>query len=286
MAALTVPVERSVVPSGAYYPLSWTERKAAALNIERPAYGSGTGPGLTKLVATVMIGALLLVGAACGGQEMSQDASQGSSGGSQESGTSEGTIVSGGETTAREAASGEAAELAKAEVGPREETNMVPADGKEPDPARPLPEDPPEGIEVYPATTNATIEGPIEYDREPPTNGDHDPLWQNCGFYEQPIEDRNAVHSMDHGVVWISYREDLPAEQVDELRSYGNERYVIVSPYPGQDAPVIATSWRVQLELDGADDPRLREFVDQFRVSEIAPLSGNRCVGGVGDPAS
>ena len=232
-----------------------------------------------------MLGVFLLVGVACGGQ----DASQGSSGGSQKSGTSGGGGTTGatvaGETTMREASS-EEAELAKAEVGSGEETNMVPADGKEPDPARPLPENPPEGIEVYPATTNATVEGPIEYDREPPTNGDHDPLWQNCGFYEQPIKDRNAVHSMDHGVVWITYREDLPASQVDELRSYGEERYVIVSPYPGQDAPVIATSWRVQLELDRADDPRLREFVDQFRVSEIAPLSGNRCVGGVGRPAA
>jgi hypothetical protein len=47
---------------------------------------------------------------------------------------------------------------------------------------------------------------------------------------------------------------------------------------------VVATSWRVQLELDGADDPRLREFVDGFRNSEIAPLSGNRCEGGVGNP--
>ena len=108
---------------------------------------------------------------------------------------------------------------------------MLPADGEKPDPARPLPEDPPEGIRVYPATTNATVRGPIKYDREPPTNGDHDPLWQNCGFYERPIEDRHAVHSMDHGVVWITYRPNLPAGQVEELRSYGDERYVLVSPY-------------------------------------------------------
>ena len=89
---------------------------------------------------------------------------------------------------------------------------------------------------------------------------------------------------MDHGVVWITSRPNLPARQVEELRSYGDERYVLISPYPGQDAPVIATSWRVQLELKGADDPRLRQFVDQFRISELAPLSGNRCIGGVGRP--
>jgi hypothetical protein len=47
---------------------------------------------------------------------------------------------------------------------------------------------------------------------------------------------------------------------------------------------VIATSWRVQLELNGAADPRLGRFVEQFRISELAPLSGNRCTSGVGNP--
>lgn len=187
-----------------------------------------------------------------------------------------------GETTAEEPDN----PLAGAELGPNEESNMAPAGGAEPDPARPLPDDPPEGVRLYPATTNETVEGPVEYPRQPPTNGDHDPLWQNCGFYEQPVQDRHAVHSMDHGAVWISYRPDLPAEQIAALREYGTERYVLVSPYPGQEAPVVATAWRLQLKLDGPDDPRLREFVDAFRVTELAPLSGNGCTGGVGDPDS
>ena len=185
---------------------------------------------------------------------------------------------------ATEAASGEAVELARAEIGEREISNMIPADRKKPDAPQPLPDNPPEGIEVYPATTNNTVEGPIDYDRKPPTNGNHAPLWQNCGFYQSPIQDKHAVHSMDHGVVWITHSPDLPKQQIESLRPYGNEDYVIVSPYPGQDAPVVATSWRVQLELAGADDPRLQQFVDEFRISELAPLSGNRCTLGVGDP--
>jgi hypothetical protein len=178
----------------------------------------------------------------------------------------------------------EKAELARARIGKNEITNMIPADGRRPDAARPLPDNPPDGIEVYPATTNRSVKGPIHYDREPPTNGDHAPIWLNCGFYEKPVQNRFAVHSLDHGVVWITYRPDLPSGQVDKLRPYGRENYVIVSPYPGQDAPVIATSWRVQLELRATEDPRLKRFVDEFRISELAPLSGNRCVGGVGDP--
>ena len=85
-------------------------------------------------------------------------------------------------------------------------------------------------------------------------------------------------------MVWITYSPDLPERQIKSLRLYGKENYVILSPYPAQDAPVIATSWRVQLELKGASDPRLSRFVNQFRISEIAPLSGNRCTLGVGSP--
>ncbi len=155
-----------------------------------------------KFAALTLIAVLVLAGTACGGEGSTGNA-PGASGGrstngtapentgqSSESTTSLDTSHDGGaaeETTVAEntdAASGEAAELARAEVGPQEITNMLPADGKKPDPARQLPEDPPAGIQVYPATTNATVRGPIEYDREPPTNGDHDPLWQNCGFYE------------------------------------------------------------------------------------------------------
>jgi hypothetical protein len=89
---------------------------------------------------------------------------------------------------------------------------------------------------------------------------------------------------VDHGVVWITHRPDLPERQIKSLRPYGQENYVIVSTYPGQDALVTATSWKVQLELNSTDDPRLRRFVNGFRISEIAPLSGNRCTLGVGSP--
>ena len=235
----------------------------------------------------VMMVVLTLLVAACGA-ESSGNASGDSGKKEAPSGTPETSSASGAEETAAEqtveAVSGEAAELARAEVGKREIVNMFPADGKKPDAPQPLPEDPPVGIEVYPATTNRTVEGQIQYPRKPPTNGNHAPLWQNCGFYDEPIQDRHAVHSMDHGVVWITHRPDLPQPQLETLRSYGNENYVIVSPYPGQDAPVTATSWRVQLELDGTDDPRLEQFVNEFKVSELAPLSGNRCTLGVGDP--
>ena len=251
------------------------------MSIESSRASRGGGKRLLILACV-----LAFLPVACGGE--TSGGAQGESDGKAREEAAAGTPASGettilpDETTVANAPSGEAAELAKAKPSPQEIQNMLPADGKKPDPAKPLPEDPPEGIEVYPATTNETTKEPIEYDRSPPTNGRHDPLWQNCGVYEEPIKDRHAVHSLDHGVVWITHQPDLPANQTDKLRSYGTEDNVIVSPYPGQEAPVTVTSWRVQLELEDAEDPRLRQFVDDFRNSEIAPLSGNRCTLGVG----
>lgn len=227
----------------------------------------------SAVLAPIVLAALLFL-ASCGGESGSGGAV------SPEETQTPGGAPTTEETTAEE----QPLTLAEATVGPNENSSMLPAGGREADPAQPPPENPPEGVKTYPATTNETVDEPIEYDRDPPTNGDHDLLWQNCGFYSQPIENRHAVHSMDHGVVWISFNPNLPQEQIEALRPYGKEPYVIVSPYPGLRAPVVVTAWRNQLELDRVDDPRLRQFVDQYRVSETSPLSGNGCTGGVGEP--
>lgn len=219
--------------------------------------------------------------AACGsGEEASENGTSGESGNA-------GTTSQTPQSTAEQTTSDVDDELTPAEatVGPNENANMMPAGGEEPDPAQPPPENPPEGVETYPATNNELVEGDVDYERTPPTNGPHDPFWQNCGFYEEPIRDEHAVHSLDHGVVWITYRSDLPQEQIQTLRSYSDKEYVIVSPYPDQPAPVIATAWRNQLRLQSAGDERLSQFVEQFRISETAPLAGNGCTGGVGRPA-
>jgi hypothetical protein len=234
-------------------------------------------PKLLGLYRTSLV-ALLMLLVACGGETAGGG---GEAEGPEETQTS--VEASGGENS-DEMTSGEIALTPdEATVGENEETAM-PAGGRQEDPAQAPPGNPPEGVRTFPATTNGNVEGPISYEQDPPTNGDHAPYWQKCGFYSSPIENEAAVHSMDHGAVWITYRPDLPADQIDVLRGLAQEEYVLVSPYPNLYAPIVATAWRNQLELTGADDPRLRRFVDQFRVTETAPRSGNGCENGRGEP--
>jgi Protein of unknown function (DUF3105) len=129
-------------------------------------------------------------------------------------------------------------------------------------------------------------EGNVDYAQSPPVGGPHNPVWQNCGFYGQPVRDENAVHSLEHGAVWITYRPDLPHNQIERLRDLArSQTYILVSPYPGLDYPVVASAWGKQLTLKSAEDPALERFIGAFRQGPQTPEPGAACTGGVGHPA-
>jgi hypothetical protein len=84
-------------------------------------------------------------------------------------------------------------------------------------------------------------EGAVDYPQSPPAGGEHSPVWQNAGFYEEPVSNETAVHTLEHGAVWITYRPDLPREQKDAIRELEDaQSCVLASPYEGLDAPVVA----------------------------------------------
>jgi len=126
----------------------------------------------------------------------------------------------------------------------------------------------------------------------PPVGGIHNPVWQQCGYYSAPIDPGKGVHDLEHGAVWITYRPDLPQDQVDILKGLADSQdYITVSPYPGLPSPVVATAWNKQLPLDSATDKRLQQFIKVFRHSATnAPEPGASCSTGdtttIGPPAT
>lgn len=137
--------------------------------------------------------------------------------------------------------------------------------------------------DVRTATYSAGLHssGPISYIESPPMGGAHNVVWQNCGIYNAPIHNEHAVHSMEHGAVWITYRPDLAPEQVERLRALASDDYLLLSPYPGLAYPVVASSWNRQLTFDRADHPGLPAFIGRYKNNpETTPEFGALCASG------
>jgi Protein of unknown function (DUF3105) len=146
---------------------------------------------------------------------------------------------------------------------------------------------PPGEVETYDVgPPGAHTEGDVEYAQSPPVGGEHNPAWQNCGFYEEPVRNETAVHSLEHGAVWITYLPGLPQDEIERLRDLAQSNgYVLVSPYSDQDFPVVASAWGKQLSLESADDPDLERFINAYSQGPQTPEPSATCTGGVGDPA-
>ncbi len=126
-------------------------------------------------------------------------------------------------------------------------------------------------------------EDDVDYPQVPPAGGPHDPRWLECGVYDAPVRDEHAVHSLEHGTVWLTHDADLPDEQVEALAELLPDNGIL-SPYDGLPSPVVVTVWGRQLALDDADDPRLALFLEEYGNGETAPEPFASCAGGVTDP--
>ena len=121
----------------------------------------------------------------------------------------------------------------------------------------------------------------------PPVGGVHSSRFQNCGIYTEPVEVKNAVHSMEHGAVWIAYDPSLADDQVTQLQNLvRGQSYLLLSPYPGLDGPVVLTAWGIQLQVDSPADERVAQFINQYRLGPQTPEFGAACEGGLGSPIS
>lgn len=133
------------------------------------------------------------------------------------------------------------------------------------------------GVAVHPEDDTVIL-----YEQVPPVGGPHNGIWQTCGFYDEYIFNWHGVHSLEHGAVWLTYDPELPQEDIEALADKANQGYVLVSPYPGLDAPVVGSVWGKQIEFTGVDDDRIDAFINQYRLNpDNTPEPGARCTGGV-----
>ena len=133
-------------------------------------------------------------------------------------------------------------------------------------------------VQVYdpqPAHDN----GDLEYPQSPTVGGLHNDYWLDCGVYDVPVPEEHVAHDLEHGTVWITYAPGLDADGIAALAAVLPQNGIL-SPYDDLRAPVVVTVWGRQLDLTGADDPRLALFIDEFSEGVTAPEPFASCAGG------
>lgn len=139
-------------------------------------------------------------------------------------------------------------------------------------------------VRVYEITDTTHSAEDVDYPQTPPVGGPHHPVWLDCGHYEQPVREENAVHDLEHGTVWITYDPRLSPLAVGQLLEQLPDNGIL-SPRDDLPSPVVVTVWGAQLALDGADDERLALFLAEYGDGHTAPEFGVTCRGGTRDPA-
>ena len=141
-----------------------------------------------------------------------------------------------------------------------------------------------EGLETFENTANH-VETAVDYEQTPPAGGDHNAIWLNCGVYTEPVPNENAVHSLEHGAVWVTYD---PAQVSDDdiatLEAQLPSTYTVLSPYEGMDTPIAVSAWNAQLKVDAADDERIEDFIRAYWRSTNAPEPNAACTGAYDAP--
>jgi hypothetical protein len=112
----------------------------------------------------------------------------------------------------------------------------------------------------------------VNYPVSPPAYGNHNYDWQRClgDVYDAQIANENAVHSLEHGAVWITYDPTkLSAAQVQTLAStyVTGHDFTLMSPYPNMPTAISLQAWGFQLRLNSPTDPRINQFIQDLRVN-------------------
>lgn len=103
---------------------------------------------------------------------------------------------------------------------------------------------------------------------EPPTSGDHaNPIeWK---VYDTEVRDDNVIHNMEHGGMYVSYRPDLPQDQIDRLKAllgppYSNPEFkptkALLAPRAANTSPIVVSSWTRSMKLESFDEKRIVEY--------------------------
>ncbi len=105
----------------------------------------------------------------------------------------------------------------------------------------------------------------LEYNSNPPTSGPHYDRPARLGFYDEELPDERLVHNLEHGHIWISFREKDDNELKEKLRKIqASRRKIIATHRPKNDSAIAVAAWTRLLKLDSYDEAKIKDFIDAW----------------------
>ncbi len=135
----------------------------------------------------------------------------------------------------------------------------------------------------------------VKYNSNPPVFGPHYGDWIRAGVYTEVKDDRNLVHSLEHGYVIMSYRCntsviasgakqssssgeiasgsanprkddvnicDQRKSQLEAVYNKKGKKKLIVVPRPNLDSNFALSAWQYLDKFDSFDQSRVEKFID------------------------
>ncbi|MER6961883.1 DUF3105 domain-containing protein [Streptomyces sp. NPDC000618] len=132
--------------------------------------------------------------------------------------------------------------------------------------------------------TQNHVQGQVDYPMNPPVGGDHSQAWMTCDgtVYTKAIANENAVHSLEHGAVWVTYNSKAAEADVKALGDkVAKTPYTLMSPVEDQSGTITLSAWGRQLTVDKASDPRVEQFLTKYVQGPQTPEPGAACTNGL-----
>jgi hypothetical protein len=142
-----------------------------------------------------------------------------------------------------------------------------------------------DGVKTWKGTLSRNhVTKTVKYPMEPPVGGDHNQVWMNCNgdVYTKAINNMNAVHSLEHGAVWVTYNSKASDADVKALAAKVKKTpYALMSPVEDQKDPIMLSAWGKQRTVTAASDPNVDKFFAEFVQGKQTPEPGAACTNGL-----
>jgi hypothetical protein len=101
----------------------------------------------------------------------------------------------------------------------------------------------------------------IEYNSNPPSSGSHYGESAKWGVYQNELPDEILIHNLEHGGIWISYKDIDEATKValEEIAKTGLK--IILEPRAKNDAPIVLVSWGRVQKFQSFDRQAILDFI-------------------------